>query len=157
MVKYNVGDFTEQIVSVHNADDFNKLREIYVSFRPNNITVDTQGNICVIHTNLLPHNSRYCRVTVFDDCGDEIYTIFPTICNKKAVPLGAVFDLNNTLLVAVFDWTIKKGGHVHRYNKKGEFLECVIKGTEKPYGIRLGNSYLGIADDKSVIVYKPKY
>ncbi|XP_072049040.1 uncharacterized protein [Amphiura filiformis] len=120
-----IGDFTEQVITVHNADDFTILREIYVSIRPSHIAVNSLGQVCVVHTNLFPHNIRHCRVIVFDDSGNEIVSISPTIRGLgvelgfgfgfrsdntgAAVPLGAVYDRDDSLLLAVYDHSIKNG------------------------------------------------
>ncbi len=171
-----VGDFTEQIVTVHNADDFSIIRKIHVSVRPSHIAVDSRGRVCVVHTNLFPQNIRYCRVIVFDDEGNELVSISPTIrgldtgsrgvvvgfgwavnnTSGMAVPLGVAYDADDSLLLAVYDRSIKNGGHVHRYDANGKFLKCIIKGAQKPYGISIRNDTLVLADDKSVMIYKPE-
>ncbi|XP_072049041.1 uncharacterized protein [Amphiura filiformis] len=156
-----VGDFSEQVISVHNADDFTKLREIFISIKPCYIAANSRGQVCVVsftirilHQNRMMVPTEYSKVAIFDDSGNEIFTISPTIWGKNATPLGVIYDADDTLLLAVFDRSINRGGHVHRYGKKGQFLECIIKGTEQPCGIALRNNTLAIADGKSVLIYK---
>ncbi|XP_072049042.1 uncharacterized protein [Amphiura filiformis] len=156
-----VGDFTEQVISVHNADDFTKLRDIYISIKPCYIAANSRGHVCVVtfdihilHQNNMMVPKEYSKVAIFDDSGNEISTISPTVWGKNVTPLGVVYDADDTLLLAAFDRSINRGGHVHRYGKKGEFLECIIKGTEQPSGIALRNNTLAIADGKSVLIYK---
>ncbi len=152
-----VGDFTEQVITLHDADNFAIKQDIPVSINPSHIAVNSQGHICVVRSPFIerrPQHRTFCKVVVVDDSGDELFTISPTVWGNQAIPLGVVYDADDTLLLAVLDRNIKRGGHVHRYGKKGEFIECLIKGKEEPCGIALRGDSLAIADEKSVLIYK---
>ncbi|XP_072049114.1 uncharacterized protein [Amphiura filiformis] len=150
-----VGDFKEQVITIHNADDFTKMREIYVSIKPSRITINKYSQICVVTTEWFPNSGWFRKAVIFDHSGNEILTLSPTIWGKNAMPLCVVYDEDDMLLLGVFDRSINRGGHVHRYGKTGEFLDCIIKGIAgSPSAIALKSNTLAIAVGKSVLIYK---
>ena len=146
-----IGDFSQQIVTVHSGDDFSLLRDICVSVRPSHIAVNSRDHICIVHEN---YRVDRCKVVGYDDSGDEVFTITPKVWGKVARPLGVVYDTDDTLLLGVYDFTRERGGHVHHYSKTGKFLKCVLKGTDKPNGLLIRDDTLAIADGRSVLFYK---
>ncbi len=146
-----LGNYHEQLVTVHNADDFTVEKEINVSINPCRIAANSSGQVCVVS---LDESRQSKQVVVFDNSGNEVFTITPMVWGNKALPIGVAYDEDDHLMLAVRDGSIKKGGHVHQYGKKGEFLQCIIKGVTLPSGIAVRNSTLAIADGKSVLIYK---
>ena len=146
-----IGDFSQQIVTVHSGDDFSLLREIYVSIRPCHIAVNNRDHICIVYEDYRVDRSK---VIGYDDSGDEVFTITPKVWGKSAVPLGVIYDTDDTLLLGVYDFTRERGGHVHHYSETGKFLKCVLKGTDKPNGLSIRDDTLAIADGRSILFYQ---
>ncbi|XP_072049043.1 uncharacterized protein [Amphiura filiformis] len=99
-----VGDFHEQLITLHNADDFTKLGEIHVGISPSYIAVNNHGQVCVgtcEYLHVRGSRTWFQKVSIFDDSGNEISTISSTIWGKNATPCCVVYDEDDTLLLAV--------------------------------------------------------
>ena len=152
-----VGDTWTEKIRIHHVTDELYYKCIQPKILPVYLAVTCRHNDSA-GTNIII--SDVGRVVSYNmESGKEIFTIDSwklDDVSEDAHPFGVGCDDKDNIYIIVRTHDYNTG-HVHVYNDRGEFLECIVKGLFFPRGLTWWNNSLYIADSlQGVKVYSKK-
>ncbi|XP_071800805.1 uncharacterized protein [Asterias amurensis] len=142
-----VGDAKSKVLSELSLIDGSIIRVVPVQTPPDFLAVNKYSQMLV--------SGEYSGTAeVLDSDGVRQFTITPYVNNAKVRCCTGVCWSKSGIYLAMHN-KVKRSGHVHHYDDKGIFIECVIQGLILPQGISLteDETRLIIADDHSVQIF----
>ena len=109
-----------------------------------------------------PKEEVQSKVVATDYSGKEVFTFTPRldedVSDTWVYPGGIVCDAYDNIIIAMYPYTTKNKGHIHKYSPTGAFLECIAKGLYKPYDLSMSHdgSTMAVANMFSVLLYELK-
>ena len=137
-----VGDPERGLITIHHESDNSFYKSIETSITPVYIAVTSQLNILV--------SDCESKVVAYNmESGGKVFVIDSWKLDGEsgnARPWALACDTEGNVYIAVRSYNTLNTGHVHVYNKQGQYLQCIVKGLWAPYGLAWYNNSLYIAD-----------
>ncbi len=165
-----VGESTTGMITIHDHGGF-VLTSFKASVKPNHLAVNSKQRILICQSGIGTHlASSKPKAKVLSLTGEDILTIGSFTLRDH----GFVLDISETQLYGITSdrddnmyivvrpdpklCSAKTNrGHIHKYDKNGNFVACILSGLYMPKGIAWSNDSLYVADNRNVKIFSNVY